>query len=42
MKIDIRLREQKKALRESVLEEKEKQILVKEITQLINKLKNLS
>ena len=32
----------KKAFTESVFEEKEKQILVKEIRQLINKLKNLS
>ena len=32
----------KKVLTESVFEEKEKQILVKEIRQLINKLKNLS
>ena len=32
----------KKAFRESVFEEKEKQILVQEITQLISKLKNLS
>ena len=32
----------KKALMQSVFEEKEKQILVKEITHLINKLKNLS
>ena len=32
----------KKALMDSVLEEKEKKILVKEITHLINKLKNLS
>ena len=32
----------KKVLTESVFEVREKQILVKEITQLINKLKNLS
>ena len=32
----------KKVLTESIFEEREKQILVKEITQLINKLKNLS
>ena len=32
----------KKVLMESVFEVREKQILVKEITQLINKLKNLS
>ena len=32
----------KKVLTESVFEEREKQILVKEIRQLINKLKNLS
>ena len=32
----------KKVLTESVFEESERQILVKEITQLINKLKNLS
>ena len=32
----------KKVLTESVFEERERKILVKEITQLINKLKNLS
>ena len=41
MKINILYKEQKKVLMKNNFVEKEKQILVKEIKQLINKLKDL-